>query len=128
MENINSTTAQSSVPCDGCRPATCSSAANIPVAWPWYLSRCSRKDSAASKSARLPDWRDHTPGALTPSDKNSPNYSRSGSYGNPTLATLAKGEDLLAAILDDLIEQVAVFIAKDLTDKPRPEAMQSVLR
>ena len=69
-----------------------------------------------------------TPGALTPSDENSPNYSRSGSYGNPTLATLAKGEDLLAAILDDLIEQVAVFIAKDLTDKPRPEAMQSVLR
>jgi creatinine amidohydrolase len=69
-----------------------------------------------------------TPGALTPSDESSPNYSRSGSYGNPTLATLAKGEDLLAAILDDLIEQVAVFIAKDLTDKPRPEAMQSVLR
>ena len=57
-----------------------------------------------------------TPGALMPSD------------GNPTLATLAKGEDLLAAILDDLVEQVAVFIAKDLTDKPRPEAMQSVLR
>jgi creatinine amidohydrolase len=69
-----------------------------------------------------------TPGALTPSDESSPNYSRSGSYGNPTLATLAKGEDLLAAILDDLVEQVAVFIAKDLTDKPRPEAMQSVLR
>jgi creatinine amidohydrolase len=69
-----------------------------------------------------------TPGALTPSDENSPNYSRSGSYGNPTLATLAKGEDLLAAILDDLVEEVAVFIAKDLTDKPRPEAMQSVLR
>lgn len=69
-----------------------------------------------------------TPGALTPSDENSPNYSRSGSYGNPTLATPAKGEDLLAAMLDDLVEQVAVFITKDLTDKPRPEAMQSVLR
>lgn len=69
-----------------------------------------------------------TPGALTPWDESSPNYSRSGSYGNPTLATSAKGEDLIAAMLGDLVEQVAVFITKDLTDQPRPEAMQSVLR
>ena len=33
-----------------------------------------------------------TPGALTLSDPNSPNYSRSGSYGDPTRATAAKGE------------------------------------
>ena len=65
---------------------------------------------------------------MTPSDESPPNYTRSGSYGNPTLATSAKGEDLLAAMLDDLIEQMAVFIAKDLTDDHRPEAMQSVLR
>jgi creatinine amidohydrolase len=69
-----------------------------------------------------------TPGALTPWDESSSNYSRSGSYGNPTLATSAKGEDLIAAMLGDLVEQVAVFIAKDLTDKPRPEPTQSVLR
>jgi creatinine amidohydrolase len=53
-----------------------------------------------------------TPGALTPTDPNSPNYSRSGSYGDPTLATSAKGEALLAAMLDDLNEQVAAFIAE----------------
>lgn len=50
------------------------------------------------------------PGPLTPLDVNSPNYSRSGSYGDPTLATAAKGEILLTAMLDDLREQVAAFI------------------
>jgi creatinine amidohydrolase len=52
------------------------------------------------------------PGPLTPSDENSPNFSRSGSYGDPTLATSAKGEMLLAAMLDDLHEHVAAFVAK----------------
>jgi creatinine amidohydrolase len=56
-----------------------------------------------------------TPGPLTPSDPTSPNYSRSGSYGDPTLATSAKGETLLAAILDDLNEHVAAFVAKAST-------------
>jgi creatinine amidohydrolase len=49
---------------------------------------------------------------LTPSDPNSPNYSRSGSFGDPTRATSAKGEALLAAMLDDLHEQAAAFIAQ----------------
>jgi creatinine amidohydrolase len=66
-----------------------------------------------------------TPGPLTPSDPNSPNYSRSGSYGDPTLATSAKGEMLLAAMLDDLHEQVATFVAKPT--EPKPAAMQSLL-
>jgi creatinine amidohydrolase len=66
------------------------------------------------------------PGPLTPLDVNSPNYSRSGSYGDPTLATSAKGEILLAAMLDDLREQVAAFIADD-TDAQRSTA-RSVLR
>jgi creatinine amidohydrolase len=48
---------------------------------------------------------------LTPSDASSPNYSRSGSYGDPTLATRAKGEVLLAAMLDDLTEQATAFLA-----------------
>ena len=52
-----------------------------------------------------------TPGRLTPTDMTSPNYSRSGSYGDPTLATRAKGEVLLAAMLDDLNEQVTAFPA-----------------
>ena len=53
-----------------------------------------------------------TPGRLTPSDTSSPNYSRSGSYGDPTLATRAKGEVLLAAMVDDLVDDVTVFLAQ----------------
>ena len=60
-----------------------------------------------------------TPGPLTPSDPSSPNYSRSGSYGDPTLATPAKGETLLTAILDDLNEHVAAFVAKASTAEQR---------
>jgi len=59
-----------------------------------------------------------TPGGLTPSDKNSPNYSRSGSYGDPTLATPAKGDILLAAILDDLSAEVAEFMAATQRSNP----------
>jgi creatinine amidohydrolase len=68
-----------------------------------------------------------TPGALTPSDPNSPNYSRSGCYGDPTRATAAKGEALLAAILDDLHEQAAAFVAPGPGEQ-RPAAAQAVLR
>ena len=68
------------------------------------------------------------PGPLTPSDANSPNYSRSGSYGDPTLATSAKGEILLAAVLDDLREQAAAFIAEGGVVKQRSGAIRSVSR
>jgi creatinine amidohydrolase len=51
------------------------------------------------------------PGPLTPSDTTSPNYSRSGSFGDPTLATRAKGEVLLAAMVDDMAEQASAFMA-----------------
>jgi creatinine amidohydrolase len=64
---------------------------------------------------------------LTPSDPNSPNYSRSGCYGDPTRATSAKGEALLAAMLDDLHEQAATFIAQG-TEQHRQATVQSVLR
>ena len=50
------------------------------------------------------------PGPLTPSDSSSPNYSPSGSYGDPTLATLAKGEILLDAMMGDLVEQAKSFV------------------
>lgn len=66
-----------------------------------------------------------TPGPLTLSDPNSPNYSRSGSYGDPTLATAAKGAMLLAAMLEDLNEQVAAFAATPA--EPRPVTAQGVL-
>ena len=61
-----------------------------------------------ARAEASPALKQEAPGALTPSDPNSPNYSRSGSYGDPTLATAAKGEALLAAMLDDLSEQVAI--------------------
>ncbi len=58
------------------------------------------------------------PGRLTPTDTASPSYSRSGSFGDPTLATPAKGKILLKAMLDDLNEQVSTFIAGLTTAPP----------
>ena len=52
------------------------------------------------------------PGRLTPTDNASPNYSGSGSFGDPTLATRAKGEILLAAIIDDITAQAREFLAQ----------------
>ena len=68
-----------------------------------------------SRAEASPALKQEVPGPLTPSDTTSPNYSRSGSYGDPTLATRAKGEVLLAAMLDDLNEQAAAFIAGKAT-------------
>jgi creatinine amidohydrolase len=64
-----------------------------------------------SRAEASPKVTHETPGRLTPTDTASPNYSRSGSYGDPTLATLAKGEILLAAIVDDIVEQMTAFLA-----------------
>jgi len=80
-----------------------------------------------TRAEASPELKQETPGALTPSDPKSPNYSRSGSYGDPTRATAAKGEALLAAMLDDLHEQAAAFIAQGTEQHP-PAAAQSVLR
>ena len=44
------------------------------------------------------------PGPLSPDDASSPNYSPSGSFGDPTLASAEKGARLLAAILEDLLD------------------------
>lgn len=68
-----------------------------------------------SRSEASPKLTGEAPGRLTPSDSSSPNYSRSGSYGDPTLATHAKGEVLLAAMVDDLAEQVTAFLAGKLS-------------
>ena len=48
-------------------------------------------------------------GPLTPLDPSAKNYSRSGSYGDPTLATAGDGGRLLAAIRADMIEAVTAF-------------------
>jgi creatinine amidohydrolase len=64
-----------------------------------------------ARAEASPARRQEAPGALTPSDATSPNYSRSGSFGDPTLASPAKGEILLAAMLDDLFAAVETFLA-----------------
>ena len=47
----------------------------------------------------------NAPGPLTRTDASSPNYSASGSFGDPTKASRAKGDSLLAAMLEDMREQ-----------------------
>ena len=64
-----------------------------------------------ARAEASPPIMDETPGPMTPSDPSSPNYSRSGSYGDPTLATAAKGEVLLAALVEDLVKQATAFLA-----------------
>ncbi|HLX17712.1 MAG TPA: creatininase family protein [Bradyrhizobium sp.] len=61
-------------------------------------------------------------GPLTPSDPSSPNYSRSGSYGDPTLATTAKGEALLLAMVGDLTEQVTARLGASKPMGPRKQS------
>jgi creatinine amidohydrolase len=46
-------------------------------------------------------------GPLSPDDPKSPNYSPSGSFGDPTLASAEKGRTILAAIVADLMEAAA---------------------
>jgi creatinine amidohydrolase len=43
-------------------------------------------------------------GPLSPDDPSAPNYSPSGSFGDPTLASADKGSRLLAAMLEDMLE------------------------
>jgi creatinine amidohydrolase len=64
---------------------------------------CAEASPAAARDAS---------GPLTPVDSSSPNYSRSGSYGDPTLATRAKGEILLAAMVEDMSEQAAALLGR----------------
>jgi creatinine amidohydrolase len=65
-----------------------------------------------SRAEASPAVAQETPGRLTPIDFSSPNYSRSGSYGDPTLARRAKGELLLAAMVEDVSEQAAAFLGQ----------------
>jgi creatinine amidohydrolase len=85
-----------------------------------------------SRAEASPGVKHETPGRLTPTDTTSPNYSRSGSYGDPTLATRAKGEILLGAVVDDLVEQVTAFLAgilpEILADKNESNKKSVVLK
>ena len=48
-------------------------------------------------------------GMFNRTDPNLPNYSPTGVNGDPTRATPAKGEQLLAALIEDLVEEVGEF-------------------
>jgi creatinine amidohydrolase len=77
-----------------------------------------------ARAEASPALRHETPGNLTRSDAASPNYSRSGSFGDPTLATRAKGEILLKAMVDDMVEQATAFLAaKVLAKNNTPRSM-----
>lgn len=67
-------------------------------------------------------------GSLTRSNLVSPNYSRSGSYGDPTLATSAKGEILLGAMIEDLNEEMMAFVTKRAVVSERPNSMRSAVQ
>ncbi len=64
-----------------------------------------------TRAEASPPGRRGVTGPLTYRDPASPNYSRSGSYGDPTLATQAKGDILLATMVDDLVEEATAFLA-----------------
>jgi creatinine amidohydrolase len=78
-----------------------------------------------SRAEASPARGGEAPGPLTPRDWSSPNYSRSGSYGDPTLATSAKGEVLLAAMVDDLLDKFTDFLAVRNNVSPRKEGSAS---
>ena len=57
--------------------------------------------------ARPWDDRRFVPGSFSRRDKNSPNYSPDGVYGDPTLATLEKGKRVLEVIVSDLLKAIS---------------------
>jgi creatinine amidohydrolase len=60
--------------------------------------------------SRAKPWaeREMQAGALVRNDKSHRNYSPDGVYGDPTLATRKKGELLLKAMLEDILELISV--------------------
>ncbi len=64
-----------------------------------------------SRAAASPPGKGGGPGPLTPFDPASPNYSPSGSWGDPTLASREKGQALLAAMAEDVVEMARRAIA-----------------
>lgn len=79
-----------------------------------------------TRAEASPGFAREIPGALAAPDPNSPNYSRSGTYGDPTRATAAKGEVLLAAMLADLHEQAAAFVTESAS-VPHRAGIQAVM-
>ena len=65
---------------------------------------------AMARASASPPGRGNAPGALSRTDPSSPNYSPSGSFGDPTKSTHAKGQILLAAMLDDVVTATLAFV------------------
>lgn len=63
-----------------------------------------RVDMTRAVASPRDDTFDAHLGPLTPDDQSSPNYSRSGSFGDPTLASAEKGARLVDAMVADVIE------------------------
>lgn len=64
-----------------------------------------------TRAVRHPSDVPMPPGPLHPTDTTSPCWSESGVTGDPSLATRAKGDALLAAMLDDLTEAARAAMA-----------------
>lgn len=77
-----------------------------------------------TRAEASPVLQQETPGALTPDNAASPNYSRSGSFGDPTLASQAKGKILLAAMVDDLLAALEMFFAGKATGGAAPNVIR----
>ena len=81
-----------------------------------------------TRAEASPALKHETPGALTPSDPNSPNYSRSGSYGDPTRATCGQGRSLARRRCSTISTNRPPRSSREDPDQHRPAAVQSVLR
>jgi creatinine amidohydrolase len=64
-----------------------------------------------SRAAASPPGKGGAAGPLTPSDPRSANYSPSGSWGDPSLASREKGEALIAAMAEDVVEMARRAVA-----------------
>lgn len=68
---------------------------------------------ALSRALASPRSAQAAPGPLVQADPQAPGFSASGSIGDPTRATRAKGESLLAAMLDDIVEAAKAALQVD---------------
>ena len=63
-------------------------------------------DKVQMDKAKPCDSKRFPPGRFSRNDKNSPNYSPDGVYGDPTLATAEKGRRVLEVIASDLLKAI----------------------
>ena len=69
-------------------------------------------DMARAQSSPRDARFDFSAGPMSPNDPASPNYSPSGSFGDPTLATQEKGAALSSAMLEDVLEMARAAVAR----------------